>query len=63
MSNDPELSPKEIAGIMRCTVRFVLSEIRSGRLGPSVKVNRKVIWVKKSVVYAYLSAKTRVAAA
>lgn len=63
MSTDKALSPKEIAGILNCTVKFVLAEIRNRRLAPVVRLNRKVIWVRQSVVLAYLNAKTRLPAA
>lgn len=58
MSTDPALSPKEIAEILNCSVRLVYSEIKKRRLGPCVRINHKVIWVRKSAVLAYLSQKT-----
>lgn len=58
MTTDAALAPKEIAQMLNCTVDFVLEEIRRGRLAPAVRLNRKVIWVRRSVVEGYLKAKT-----
>lgn len=58
MSAEQTLGPKEIARELNCSVDFVLEEIRRCRLAPVVRLNRRVIWVRRSVVDNYIKAKT-----
>lgn len=58
MNQDAALAPKEIAQMLNCSVDFVLEEIRRKRLAPAVRLNSRVIWVRRSVVERYLSDRT-----
>lgn len=57
--NDPKLlTPKEVSGMMRCGVDFVLAEIRSGNLAPAIRINQRVILVSQETAIGYLKKKS-----
>lgn len=56
-----KLTPKEVAGVLGCSVYFVREEIKRGTI-PAIRINKRVFWVLRSELDAYIGSRMRRAA-
>lgn len=57
MNEFKTLTQKEVSAVLKCSKRFVTSEIKSGNLAPVIRINKRVILIRQATVLAYMQAR------